>query len=58
MQSITSDVIERDIVGFMNELEQRVLDKVKFTAELYPEFTGAAIEQAKARECGQLFSQV
>jgi len=26
-----------------------VLEKVQFSAELYPEFTGAAIEQAKAR---------
>ena len=50
VQSITSDVVGRDIVGFMGELEQRVLDSVKFTAEIYPEFTGAAIEQAKARE--------
>ncbi|MEM7466873.1 MAG: efflux RND transporter permease subunit [Pseudomonadota bacterium] len=50
LQSITSDVVGRDIVGFMRELEKTVLDKVDFTAELYPEFTGAAIEQAKARE--------
>ncbi|HSR63095.1 MAG TPA: efflux RND transporter permease subunit [Gammaproteobacteria bacterium] len=50
LQSITSHVVGRDIVGFMNELEETVLEKVNFTAELYPEFTGAAIEQAKARE--------
>ena len=50
LQSVTSDVVGRDIVGFMQELEQQVLDKVKFSAELYPEFTGAAIEQARARE--------
>ncbi len=50
LQSITSHVTGRDIVSFMDELEQTVLEKVKFNAELYPEFTGAAIEQAKAKE--------
>ncbi len=50
LQSITSNVVGRDIVGFMNELEETVLAKVQFSAELYPEFTGAAIEQAKAKE--------
>jgi len=50
LQSITSSVVDRDIVGFMEELEKTVLEKVKFNAELYPEFTGAAIEQAKAKE--------
>lgn len=50
LQSITSHVRGRDIVGFMGELEQTILDNVKFSAELYPEFTGAAIEQAKAKE--------
>ena len=50
LQSITSHVVQRDIVGFMDELEKTVLEKVKFSAELYPEFTGAAIEQAKAKQ--------
>ncbi len=50
LQSITSHVRGRDVVGFMDELEKTVLEKVRFSAELYPEFTGAAIEQAKARE--------
>ncbi len=50
LQSITSSVVGRDIVGFMEELESTVLDKVEFNAEFYPEFTGAAIEQAKAKE--------
>jgi CzcA family heavy metal efflux pump len=50
LQSITSSVVGRDIVGFMDELESTILDKVKFSSELYPEFTGAAIEQAKAKE--------
>lgn len=50
LQSITSSVVDRDIVGFMKELEETVLANVKFNAEYYPEFTGAAIEQAKAKE--------
>lgn len=50
VQSITSHVVGRDIMSFMNELEQSILEKVKFNAELYPEFTGAAIEQAKAQQ--------
>lgn len=50
LQSITSDVVGRDIIGFMDELQTTILKEVDFSAELYPEFTGAAIEQAKARE--------
>ena len=50
LQTITASVIDRDIVSFMNELEKTVLDNVEFDAEMYPEFTGAAIEQAKAKE--------
>ncbi|MEQ8939330.1 MAG: efflux RND transporter permease subunit, partial [Gammaproteobacteria bacterium] len=50
LQSITSQVVGRDNVSFMDELEETVLNNVRFSAELYPEFTGAAIEQARARE--------
>jgi CzcA family heavy metal efflux pump len=50
LQSITSNVVDRDIVSFMDELENTVVEQVQFNAELYPEFTGAAIEQAKAKE--------
>jgi CzcA family heavy metal efflux pump len=50
LQSITSHVNDRDIVSFMQELEDTIFERVKFNAELYPEFTGAAIEQAKAKE--------
>ncbi|MDX1519217.1 MAG: efflux RND transporter permease subunit, partial [Gammaproteobacteria bacterium] len=50
LQSITAFVVDRDVVGFMDELEKTVMSRVKFSAELYPEFTGAAIEHAKARE--------
>ena len=34
----------------MKELEEKVLSSVEFSAELFPEFTGAALEQARARE--------
>lgn len=50
LQSITSHVVDRDIVSFMQELEETIFERVQFNAELYPEFTGAAIEQAKAKE--------
>ena len=50
LQSITSHVRDRDIITFMQELEESVLAEVEFSAELYPEFTGAALEQARARE--------
>lgn len=50
LQSVTCHVTGRDIVGFMTELEETVLAKVHFSAELYPEFTGAAIEQARAEQ--------
>jgi len=50
LQSITSNVVGRDIVSFMDDLEESVFAQVEFSAEVYPEFTGAAIEQAKAKE--------
>ncbi|MCG8325073.1 MAG: efflux RND transporter permease subunit, partial [Thiotrichales bacterium] len=50
LQSVTSYVVGRDVVSFMSELEDTVLKKVSFNAEYYPEFTGAAIEQARAQE--------
>ncbi len=50
IQAVTCNVEGRDLNGFMNELKQRVLTDVKFESGIYPEFTGAAIEQAKARE--------
>ena len=50
LQSVTSNVVNRDIVSFMNDLEETVFAQVEFSAEIYREFTGAAIEQAKAKE--------
>ncbi|MGZ8935640.1 MAG: efflux RND transporter permease subunit, partial [Methylobacter sp.] len=49
-QTVTATIIGRDLGDFMQELKSRVLKKVPFTADIYPEFTGAAIEQEQARK--------
>jgi CzcA family heavy metal efflux pump len=49
-QTVTCNVIERDLDAFMAELKKRVLTDISFTADSYPEFTGAAVEQAEARQ--------
>ena len=49
-QTITSNVSGRDQESFMVELKRRVLDEVSFPVDVYPEFTGSAIEQAQARK--------
>ncbi|HEY8036090.1 MAG TPA: efflux RND transporter permease subunit [Methylobacter sp.] len=49
-QTITGNVIDRDLDDFMAELKARVLQEIPFSADIYPEFTGAAIEQAQARK--------
>lgn len=49
-QTVTATIIGRDFDDFMQELKSRVLKEVAFTAEIYPEFTGAAIEQAQIRK--------
>jgi CzcA family heavy metal efflux pump len=48
-QTITANIIDGDMDGFMRTLKSRVLKEIVFTADTYPEFTGAAVEQAKAR---------
>jgi len=50
VQTVTAHVEGRDLESFMGDLRQRVLDDVRFPAGTYPEFTGASIERAKARE--------
>ncbi len=50
IQTVTCNVHDRDFDSFMDELKSRVLTEIEFEAGAYPEFTGAAIEQAKARE--------
>lgn len=49
VQTVTCHVRGRDVDSFMRELQQRVLEQVDFGADTTPEFTGAAIEQRKAR---------
>ncbi|TAL43371.1 MAG: efflux RND transporter permease subunit [Methylovulum sp.] len=48
-QTITCNVIGRDLDAFMQELKTRVLKDIPASADSYPEFTGAAVEQAHAR---------
>ena len=48
-QAVTCNVIDRDMDAFMAELKSRVLKEIPVSAASYPEFTGAAVEQAEAR---------
>ncbi len=49
-QTVTGNVLDRDLDDFVAELKARVLKEVSFSADIYPEFTGAAVEQAQARK--------
>lgn len=49
VQTVTADVAGRDLDSFMEELRQRTFSDIDFPAEIYPEFTGAAVEQGEAR---------
>lgn len=49
LQTITCYVSGRDVVSFMQELEDAITTGIHFDAVTIPEFTGAAIEQARAR---------
>jgi len=49
-QTVTCNVDERDMDDFMRELKQKVLNDLDWSQGSYPEFIGAALEQAKARE--------
>jgi len=50
VQTVTADVEGRDLASFFAELKTRVDAEVKFSADTYPEYTGAAVEQAAARD--------
>jgi len=50
LQTVTCNVADRDLVSFFAELKQRVHDEVEFSADIYPEFTGAAVAQAQSKE--------
>lgn len=47
-QTVTAN-ITGDMDTFMENLKAKVFQSVDFAADSYPEFTGAAVEQAKAR---------
>ncbi|BBA32650.1 RND efflux transporter HME family, translocase subunit [Methylocaldum marinum] len=49
VQTITANVTGRAAGTFMEELRRRTFDVIDFPPEIYPEFTGAAVEQGKAR---------
>ena len=48
-QTVTCNIVNRDFDDFISDLKQQVLKNIHFSADMYPEFTGAAIEQAEAR---------
>jgi CzcA family heavy metal efflux pump len=50
VQTVTCDVEGRDLESFVADLEERVRSEVAFDARVYPEFTGAGLERARARE--------
>ncbi len=50
LQTVTSNVRGRDLASFFAELQDEVHENVTFDADIYPEFTGAAVAQAKSRE--------
>ncbi len=50
IQTVTAQVSARDMDAFMDELRARVAREMPFAGGTYPEFTGAGVEQAAARE--------
>jgi len=48
-QTITCNVDDRDMDDFIQELKEKIFKQIKFEADSYPEFTGAALEQSQAR---------
>ena len=50
LQTLTCNVTGRDLNSFFDELQQRIHAEVDFPPEVYLEFTGAAVAQAKSRE--------
>lgn len=49
VQTVTANVSGRDLQSFMDEVRTRTLQTMAFPPDIYPEFTGAAMEQGKAR---------
>jgi Cu/Ag efflux pump CusA len=50
VQTVTANVANgRDLDSFLDELRARTLKEIEFPTDIYPEFTGAAVEQGEAR---------
>jgi CzcA family heavy metal efflux pump len=49
VQTVTANVAGRDLQSFMDEVKSRTLAGLAFPPDVYPEFTGAAVEQGEAR---------
>ncbi|MBM4228204.1 MAG: efflux RND transporter permease subunit, partial [Gammaproteobacteria bacterium] len=50
LQVVTAEFEGRDLASFFEALRARVLTDLKFPEGMHPEFTGAAVEQAAARD--------
>jgi CzcA family heavy metal efflux pump len=50
VQTVTASVQGRDLQSFFDEVRRRIHAEVEFSQDIYPEFTGAAVEQSVARE--------
>jgi CzcA family heavy metal efflux pump len=50
LQTLTCNVTGRDLNSFFDELRKRIHEEVQFPPDVYLEFTGAAVAQAKSRE--------
>ncbi|MDO9107217.1 MAG: efflux RND transporter permease subunit [Methylovulum sp.] len=48
-QTVTCNVLDRDLDAFMYALKSQALKEIPLSADTYLEFTGAAVEQAQAR---------
>ncbi|MCS3902552.1 CzcA family heavy metal efflux pump [Methylohalomonas lacus] len=49
LQTVTANAEGRDTAGFLDEIQRKLHAEVDFAADTYPEYTGAAVEQAEAR---------
>ncbi|QSA96316.1 efflux RND transporter permease subunit [Methylococcus sp. EFPC2] len=49
LQTVTCAVVGRDLDGFLEELKERLKQDIDLGPGLYPELTGAAVEQGEAR---------
>jgi CzcA family heavy metal efflux pump len=50
LQTVTGHVAGRDLNSFFDELKDRLHSEIELSADVYLEFTGAAVAQAESRE--------